>query len=1075
MNKRQLRNLEVLSRIDESIVDWSGKKRVALKNGMKRRTPKKKWYIAIGSVAAALLLVLGTVLLLVNLLAKQVPVYTGMTVSGTAPTVAASAQADDFLSDNGTGNNGLHKGQYEGDYKQEQGDLSDAFDKPIEDSLTVLGSGEERYYAKPNENVYITIHIDNPDSFEILSFTLNGEKYSAYMFEPGSDMENLILKVDVGDVEGVVEYTVDAIKYVDGSEIKDVRMEGDQTVEIGVYTEKQPTAAVSGETIGYNDLSFTVSAADLMGLVADSTGKLEVVLYDGNAIVQRQDIATVGDTAVSFTGLRTYTLYQYAVVAHYDALDGKGYDSYVLAQRTFRTKAVVLFDQIALSTTGISFALDWDGDAANRSLTALAVYCNGAKVTDLETGALEVTELLPDTTYTLVASYRNGNAEESISLEFTTDPLTYTVNHYLAELDGSYGTPVFTETNAVKLNATYTAPPADYTGFVTPEVQSDTATLEGELVLNYYYPRAVFDMTFIRNDGTVGMESLKFGAEIPGDVRDHFGGWFADEMLTEPIYTVPAEHKMLYAKWDNWTSVDQLTYMGTETLTVTGLKEGVSVTELVIPAYIGGKRVSAVASRAFSYCAGIETVVITGTVTVIGQSAFSNCASLAHITLPFAGGAADGSGATHFGYIFGAETAEGNDLSLPDMLKSVVLNGTSDVWNDAFKGCIGLESVTVGAGAAFIGNSAFEGCTGLVSVSLPDTLPEIGEYAFRGCAALTAISLPTGLEKLQRGAFQDSGLLSVEIPAGVTMVSSNVFNGCVSLVSAVFKGQHGIGGNIFNGCVRLESVQLPANLQTLPFQAFYHCNSLQSITIPATVTTVYGAVFEGCTALTRVDYAGTLGAWMGIAFTNAASNPLSHAGALYIENVNVTAGILTVPADVTSVGAYSFYGCTAITGVVIPEGVTDIGAAAFENCTGLTSISFNATAMNALSEDTFSAAGAAGEGIAVTFGESVTKVPEKLFAHYGAEDKSSPKIKSVSFAANSACLYINSGAFANCVTLSSVTLPEGLKRINADAFYNNDALVSVNIPASMTYIGGSAFASCATLKTVSFAAEQVDY
>jgi len=95
------------------------------------------------------------------------------------------------------------------------------------------------YYALKNEDIYIHIHIDNPDGFEIVSFTLNGVKYSNYMFEPGSDLETLILKYNVGDVNGLQEYTIDAIKYIDGEDIKDVRMKGDKTVKVYVNDDKQ--------------------------------------------------------------------------------------------------------------------------------------------------------------------------------------------------------------------------------------------------------------------------------------------------------------------------------------------------------------------------------------------------------------------------------------------------------------------------------------------------------------------------------------------------------------------------------------------------------------------------------------------------------------------------------------------------------------------------------------------------------------------------------------------------------------------------------------------------------------------
>ena len=894
MNKQQ-RNLEALSRIDEKIVDWSSRKRAEYQGRSRKKPSRKKWYIAGGSIAAALLLILSTVLMLVNLLGKQVPIYTGMTVSSTSPVVSASVDTDAFLANNGNGDNGLHKGHYKGDCTDDREEEPDAFEKPLESTLTVLGGGEARYYANAGEDVYITIHINNPDSFEILSFTLNGEKYSSYMFEPGSDMEHLILKVNVGAAEGVIEYTIDAIKYVDGTEIKDVRMEGDRTVEIGVYTEKQPTAAVSGEAIGYNTLSFVVSAADLMDLVADSAGKLEAVLYDGDSILQRQEIATVGNTTVSFTGLKTNAPYQYAIVAYYDALDGKGYSSYVLAERAFYTKATVLFDEIVLSTTGIRFSLLWDNDYSDdRVLSKLELYQNDVKVAEPGVTAGEVSALLPDTAYLLVAEYWNGSAKESISLEFTTDPLVYTVTHLKENLDGSWETAA-SASEIIALNATVTPAVHQYTGFTTPQTQSVTGSVNGALNVTYYYPRTVYTMTLVRNDGAQPDEmQLKYGQEIPGDVRDLFGGWFADETLTELVYTVPAENKTLYAKWDNWTSADLLTYTGLDTLTITGLKSGVSVTELVVPAYIGGKRVSAVADRAFYGLSALAAATVPTTVEQLGQNAFGGCNGLGSLTLPFVGASANGTVAAYIGYLFGAARAEDNNYYVPSALKSVTLNGTAAVPSNAFVGCTWLQSVTIGAGVPSIGDFAFVGCTGLTTLNTAGAtaLAAIGESAFSGCAALTSLTIP--------------------------------------------------------------------------------------------------------------------------------------------ENVNA------------------------------------IGTAAFENCTRLTEIFFNAIAMGDLANDTFSAAGTAGQGIAVTFGAGVTRVPKKIFAHFSVEGKTSPNIKSISFATGSVCKEIGIDAFANCVILSSVSLPDGLEKINAGAFYNNDALTEITIPASVTEIRNNAFSTCALLERVIF-------
>lgn len=56
------------------------------------------------------------------------------------------------------------------------------------------------------------------------------------------------------------------------------------------------------------------------------------------------------------------------------------------------------------------------------------------------------------------------------------------------------------------------------------------------------------------------------------------------------------------------------------------------------------------------------------------------------------------------------------------------------------------------------------------------------------------------------------------------------------------------------------------------------------------------------------------------------------------------------------------------------------------------------------------------------------------------------------------------GAFRNCEHLTSITLNEGLERINHDVFYNCTALKTVVIPNSVTLLGSDCFYGCKDLK-----------
>ena len=368
---------------------------------------------------------------------KQVPVYQGMTITKVDSAIkltSASCYSSGIVllsSNNGNnGDNGNHYGHYKGDHTDRNDTIdednpypdnnaNENIEEEIKSSLNVVGSPDEIYYATPNEDIYINIHIDNPDSFEIMSFTLNGKKYSSYMFEEGSDMETIVLKYNVGDATGIVEYTIDAIKYIDGTEIKDVIIDGNKTVMAGIRTENQVVASVTDVDIDTNVLSFNVNVKDNNSLVEFSKGALKAVIYDGFNIISEKDIA-VGNNSVIFDGLKTNTVYQYAVVGYYDDLSGGGFGMNVLYKDAFYTDSVVLFDNITVGQESISFGYLWHEDHQGKAISVLKLYKDDAFIKDITASATTVNELLSGTTYKLVAEYPNADKTESIYLEFAT-------------------------------------------------------------------------------------------------------------------------------------------------------------------------------------------------------------------------------------------------------------------------------------------------------------------------------------------------------------------------------------------------------------------------------------------------------------------------------------------------------------------------------------------------------------------------------------------------------------------------------------------------------------------------------
>ncbi|MGM9971405.1 MAG: leucine-rich repeat domain-containing protein, partial [Anaeroplasmataceae bacterium] len=129
-------------------------------------------------------------------------------------------------------------------------------------------------------------------------------------------------------------------------------------------------------------------------------------------------------------------------------------------------------------------------------------------------------------------------------------------------------------------------------------------------------------------------------------------------------------------------------------------------TELVLPDSINGKRYI-INDYAFFGYSSLISVVIPSSVTSIGYSAFYKC-SIRSITIPFVGSTLNGSENTHFGYIFGADTAN-NQPSFIYLIEEVIITGGSSIDSLAFYGCR-LTSITIPSSVTSIAKAAFYDC-----------------------------------------------------------------------------------------------------------------------------------------------------------------------------------------------------------------------------------------------------------------------------------------------------------------------------------------------------------------------------
>ena len=368
-----------------------------------------------------------------------------------------------------------------------------------------------------------------------------------------------------------------------------------------------------------------------------------------------------------------------------------------------------------------------------------------------------------------------------------------------------------------------------------------------------------------------------------------------------------------------------------------------------------------------------------------------------------------------------------------------------------------IKTVYISDSITSIGDSAFADCFDLASIVFSNIsqLTSIGNYAFDSCSSLTSITIPDSVTSIGDGAFgacSNLAIIDIGPNSQLTSIGDSAFSSCSSLTSITIpKGVTKIGGDY--------SGKAPST--------FSECTSLTSIYFNAIEV-------EDLTYNNQVfDNAGQDGDGITVTIGSEVTKIPAY---LFNPNNNIpnkaliTAVIFEENSQLTSIGKWSFLGCSRITSITIPEKVISIGEYAFSECTRLTEINYNAVNVADLSDTAyhpFYRAGQSGNGITVTFGSNVTRIPAYLF--YSSSDSyQATNITTVVFKDNSQLTSIGNSAFYNRTSLTSITIPEDVTSIGGSAFRNCSSLTSVNFGdnSQLTSIGNYAFQSCRSLTSI---------
>ena len=423
-------------------------------------------------------------------------------------------------------------------------------------------------------------------------------------------------------------------------------------------------------------------------------------------------------------------------------------------------------------------------------------------------------------------------------------------------------------------------------------------------------------------------------------------------------------------------------------------------------------------------------------------------------------------------------TTSSIDYNMRSMIFEVIITpSVTEIGNSTFNQCSKLTKVTFQDGCTLttISNYAFSN-SGIASIVIPNTVTSIGQGAFSGCQSLRSVNFEAGsvLESIGREAFNYSQILEKmgKIPASVTTIGMN-FISSTKIKSVEFEAGTTVSNfdNVFYNATGLKSVVIP-NTVTSAKNAFYNCTSLVDVKFGTGLTEIPASMFDGCKALRNVSLPAGITSIGNYAFRNTGLENITISvdiGKGVFQNC-ASLKIATFTTDPVSIPEYTFSGCSSLTTVNGLDNVTSFGNYVFQNCSSLTSFKMP-DGVTTMSDYLFSGAGLVSIdlnnvtviGVSALANTQLTSIDLSKVTKLGGKSLSNTKMTFVNLTGitDLGNVFQDSGN-----TLKKVVLDDSLVTIPNYMFQNCSGLTSVEYGDEIISFGGSAFYGCTSLKEI---------
>ena len=626
-----------------------------------------------------------------------------------------------------------------------------------------------------------------------------------------------------------------------------------------------------------------------------------------------------------------------------------------------------------------------------------------------------------------------------------------------------------------------------------------SVTFIGGWAFGYYFEDGNIDARVAFDDFTIN-----YTKHTAGHLYAIENG-FTDEGCLE--YTVNADGTLEIDKYvGNDTIFEIPAEIGGKKVTSIGysaFENRTSLTSVTIP-----DSVTDIGFQAFHNCTSLKSVTIPASVTTIDNYAFgyfydaNKETKIDGFTINYTKNTA--------GHLYAAQNGFTDEACLINELQD---DGTVIITKYAGNDTVfEIPSEIDGKKVTGIGNRAFQNSTSLTNATIPDGVTHIDEGAFQGCSSLTDIALPDSLTIIDSYAFNNCVMLtSITIPNGVTRIEWATFYGCSALTDLVLPDSVTyIGYKVFFDCPSLKTVTIPASVTDIGEYAFgYHDDDnwnlakIDGFKINYTKNT-WGHYYakqngfsdEPCLVVELNEDGTTL------KISKYDGNDTEYVIPTEIDGKKVTSIgndafqgntsliSVTIPGSIKDIGDNAFSGCSSLESVTISDGVERILYRAFYNCTSLKTVTVPASVTyidnNALGY--YSDDGGINinkiDGFTINYTKytqghlyaTANGFTDEGYLYYNILDDGTLEIRK--YIGNDTVYEIpaeidgkkitriDSYAFKNRTSLTSVTIPDGVTIIGAQAFNGCTALTDINIPDGVTRIGSYAFNECSALADI---------